>query len=197
MSFEIESPSEIPRALKPKREKPSSKVDKTAVTDSWRWCLLLIAVVVLISIGVTGVILLAVAGPVSNDTNLSSGGFDESTAASRFETLLHILEPVSGLQFLRDPAFPQYKALEWLVNKDAAQHVLSHTSGLVLLQRYVIALLYFTTKGPEWKGHHNFLFEASVCQWNHLIGTSNNMYISEQGIICDEQGFVIEIRLGW
>lgn len=197
MHDQEEQEMEIPRVLKPKWDKPWSKVDKTAVSDSWRWCLLSIAVVVLISIGVTGVILLTVAGSVSKDTNPSADGSDELTASSRFETLLHMFGPLSGLHFFGDPAFPQYKALEWLANKDPAQLDLSHSSGSVLLQRYIIALLYFTTKGPEWKEQHNFLSEASVCQWNHLIATSNNMYISEQGIICDEQGFVIEVRLGW
>jgi hypothetical protein len=195
---EIESPWEIPLVCKPKRGKTWSKVDKTAVSDPWRWCLLLIAVVMLLSIGVTGVILLVVAaGPVSKDAKPSSDGFDESMeASSRFETLLHMFEPLVGLQFLKDPAFPQHKALEWLANKDPAHHDLSHTSGSVLLQRYVIVLLYFTTKGPEWKEQYNFLSGASVCQWNDLIGTSNSMHISERGIICDERGLVIEIRLG-
>jgi hypothetical protein len=57
------------------------------------------------------------------------------------------LSTVSNPQVLQDVKTPQYEALVWIVNEDTKQLC---PRDPFLIQRYVAALLYFSTNGEDW-----------------------------------------------
>lgn len=82
-----------------------------------------------------------------------------------------------------DPATPQYQALQWLAYQDPEQ--MSPKQGNRLIQRYVLAVLYYSTGGEEsWLDSMNFLSGEHECEWN---------YINENG---DVKG-VVECNSYW
>jgi hypothetical protein len=94
-----------------------------------------------------------------------------------------------GDQALSDPTSDQYQALKWLSTEDPAMLSPNDTSRKILIERYTVALLYFSTNGPGWKSQHGFLLQDPVCSWN----------IDETfGIQCqdDENDSVSHIYLG-
>ena len=65
-----------------------------------------------------------------------------------------------------DPSSAQYKALTWLAEKDQVQLIIDDNDSRIL-QRYVLAVLYFSTDGPNWTHQHNFLStDKHECLWN-------------------------------
>ena len=92
-----------------------------------------------------------------------------------------------------DPATPQYKALRWLSSTDAKRFELfsSETTSSILIDRFIIVLLYFATNGPNWIRQHNFLKNSSVCEWNDFDSSGNESL----GVMCDGDGSVIMINL--
>ena len=108
---------------------------------------------------------------------------------------------------------PQLQALDWLVYndtffmKDNIQNISNIES--VLIERYVLAVLYFSTGGPtHWKEQYQFLSNTSVCLWpspqtRNTDEESNKDNSSApiidwirtlQGINCNRNGQVISIE---
>lgn len=67
----------------------------------------------------------------------------------------------------------------------------------ILLERFLLAAMYFATNGPNWKYEWeeerstlsvNFLKNTSVCEW---VGED---YMDDQGVFCDENLRVTEIH---
>jgi hypothetical protein len=86
----------------------------------------------------------------------------------RKEILLLLLQnEVSAAEALQDESSPQFQALRWLATEDTAVLDLESTSPVILVERYVIAVLYFATNGEGWVNQCNFLSPASVCAWNN------------------------------
>jgi hypothetical protein len=92
----------------------------------------------------------------------------------------------------------QIKALNWLAHDDPANLDFELVSPDELLERFVMALLYFSTGGENWAdpfstGGENWaesiglLSNTSVCSWNEY---SDNLFHS--GVLCDPM--VVEIR---
>ena len=87
---------------------------------------------------------------------------------------------------------PSYKALHWLT---IDEYLTDRMTRKELLQRYVLSVLYFSTKGDEWKmcsqnvssecvagtGFQRFLSAKPVCQW--------------YGIHCDKKNQITMIDL--
>lgn len=90
---------------------------------------------------------------------------------------LENLAPDSVTAWL-DPTSPQIMAMEWLVNDPQATSL----SDLKLMQRYVLATLYFSTDGSGWNNPLSWVVESlEECEWS--------------GIECDDSGGVKVIRL--
>jgi hypothetical protein len=66
---------------------------------------------------------------------------------------------------------PQSKALNWLMKDDTGSNITT-TDPAILLERYAMACLYFSTNGDTWTQETNFLSNASVCDWNGNWGDS-------------------------
>jgi hypothetical protein len=76
-----------------------------------------------------------------------------------------IIRSDNDRRLFQDLSSPQSHALEWLSTDDVA-HAKGRSSAIVL-ERYVLAVLYFATDGPNWKRQDlKFLTGASVCDWN-------------------------------
>jgi hypothetical protein len=108
-------------------------------------------------------------------------------ACTRLDCLAEILlqNEVSGAEALQDDSSPQFRALRWLTNEDTAVLDLDSTPTMILVERYVLAVLYFATSGESWLTELHFLSASSVCEWN----------TGERGVVCNEDDSVGEINL--
>lgn len=97
--------------------------------------------------------------------------------------LLILLVSISfdGGEALRDEATPQHAAYAWL----------SRSSNLVylptdrIIQRYVLATLFFSTRGEGWTANENWLSDGDECLW----------FSRTPGSICDPDGAVQMLNL--
>lgn len=96
---------------------------------------------------------------------------------------------VSGPISLSETDSPQFKAFNWLTTED---RVVVAQSRDLLVERYIVTLLYFATGGEAWSKEYKFLSEGSVCGWKH----ANKSEELPQGIVCDDQLKVKHINLG-
>ena len=97
--------------------------------------------------------------------------------------LIQLLSPISGRDVLTNETTYQYMALDWLAFDDTYDYIAdmsssssssSITKDLVLIERYVVALLWFTMGGMDWNSNYNFLSNTSVCEWKSSSTQSNN-----------------------
>jgi hypothetical protein len=96
--------------------------------------------------------------------------------ADRIHKLQTLLKAISG-DSLSDSSSPQARTIQWLAAEDAALVDVDGDLQPSLSQRYVLALLYFSTGGEAWA--------SPYCGWKEF----------DEGVICDSQGNVIEIVL--
>lgn len=79
----------------------------------------------------------------------------------RSSILKIVVAPISHSDTFLDDASPQSKAFDWLV-----QDVVPLNNTMRILQRYVLAVLYFSTGGGEdWLKEYNFLSSSHECDW--------------------------------
>jgi Leucine-rich repeat (LRR) protein len=94
----------------------------------------------------------------------------------------------SDLESTDDPESPQYKASLWLADFDALNIKLEYTDEV--LNRYVLAVLYYALNGPHWTYDLNWMTIHKTCLWNvEWKGLSNNNI--QVGTDCDEELTVI------
>jgi hypothetical protein len=93
---------------------------------------------------------------------------------------------VADVDALQDESSPQFRALRWLANEDTAVLDLDSTPPVFLVERYVLAVLYFATSGGGWSDQLNFLSASSVCDWNN----------GEIGVFCNGDDLVVGLFLG-
>jgi hypothetical protein len=82
---------------------------------------------------------------------------------------------------LSSPGAPQYQALHWLVYNDPANLDFEHGPPDELLERFVMALLYFSMGGETWDNSFGFLSASSVCMWMNESNDGSSTY----GVLCD------------
>eukprot|EP00581_Thalassiosira_minuscula_P008099 CAMPEP_0183706102 /NCGR_PEP_ID=MMETSP0737-20130205/3009_1 /TAXON_ID=385413 /ORGANISM="Thalassiosira miniscula, Strain CCMP1093" /LENGTH=703 /DNA_ID=CAMNT_0025933413 /DNA_START=90 /DNA_END=2201 /DNA_ORIENTATION=- len=115
---------------------------------------------------------------------------------------------------------PRVEALEWLVedfpeNVTTLTEMLDHYPEWKMRQRYILALLYFSTNGTGWYSKLNFLSESDECFWAgsipRLNGDKMPVYDAKgapldpsvrselnirAGLLCNGDGRVDSITLG-
>jgi hypothetical protein len=81
--------------------------------------------------------------------------------------ILTKLAQVSDATLLQDSTNnkPQYRAAQWIMEEDALMLNADDEDAVRLVQRYVMALLYYALEGNQWTSSANFLTAASVCEW--------------------------------
>ncbi len=101
--------------------------------------------------------------PSKHLTTIPSSTYEESTElvteapsknspcamsyVTRSSLIFSILQNVSDANLLSDSLAPQGMAIDWLINKDEAFLCPNATK---LIQRYVLALVYYSTNGDNW-----------------------------------------------
>ena len=120
------------------------------------------------------------------------------SAAEREASILEILDEAADSDLIRDGSSPQGQATIWLLNMDIRQICPDDPK---ILQRWALAVIYFSTGGDEWvqcsanplasdncggvdpfRGDERFLSSTTECDW--------------AGISCDRNGCVTEIEFG-
>jgi hypothetical protein len=95
-------------------------------------------------------------------------------------------EPDLDRRALSSPGTQQYQALTWLVYDDPANLDFELVSLDDLLERFVMALLYFSTGGEDWADSSEFVSAMPVCSWNG---------VSCDPTVVESYPMVVEIRL--
>lgn len=151
------------------------------------------------------VILTSVLGTDKDKTNKDNkSGFGALKLSKRFKQALPIITNITSEEILYDTRTPQYKALLWLADYDKAQLDFStmSTSGssiLVMeggnkpriLQRYILAVLFFATQGQYWNNTYGFLSEWDECQWAAYDSKGDVAGVSS----CNGDGLVTSLLL--
>jgi hypothetical protein len=97
-----------------------------------------------------------------------------SLPSDSIESFRSILDSVSG-ERLDDEDSPQYRALNWIANKDPKKTSVGDTNPEIIKERYVAAVLYFALGRDNWIEKYNFLTGDPICSWNQ----------ESSGVICD------------
>ena len=175
-------------------QKKESSKPTTTTNKKKTNCIVFLSVVGLVCLGVSVIIVLVTTTPVKEDTtvvgNTSSDELTQTTMQSNNnnnkESLRDFIFPLSGVN-LDDSSTPQYQALEWMLAATAMdnidQKIEQEESSYSIVERYVLATLYFALGGEDWSidTTNTFLshnFSSSVCEWESVI------------IECGESGFV-------
>ena len=99
-----------------------------------------------------------------------------TSAEMKAQSFADIISEVSPLSTLPETSSPQSKAAAWLMTDQGIC-----PSDANVLQRYILAVLYFATKGESWMDQLGFLSSANECEW--------------AGIKCDSSGKVANIAI--
>lgn len=90
-----------------------------------------------------------------------------------------------------DPTSPQSRAVDWLRN-DPITMSEGRSTGTVL-ERYVLAVLYYATSGDNWFYPVDFLSDADICSWNEGFDYTVNW--SEFGVYCLTDGKTVDLLI--
>jgi hypothetical protein len=142
-------------------------------------CMILVTVIVVIILSVT----LTSKNYVAETIAPSSSPTANPTlpADRRWDVLREVLAPVSGNAFLYSVGSAEYRALSWMVNDYEGTDPEDDPEKVV--QRYIMALLYYQTKGSNWTNRFNFLTPLSECRWTGVAQA------------CDDDGFLTVLDL--
>ena len=94
-----------------------------------------------------------------------------------------------------DSTSPQSKALAWLLEDKIT--LTYGRSVRTVLERYVLAVLYYSTLGPYW--NFDYLSRNSVCTWNNgadiqnLTAPDDGRWLNLLGVFCSNDGESIDI----
>ena len=94
---------------------------------------------------------------------------------------------------LSNMSSPQYKALSWLAIED---EFISSPGDPDMLERYILAVFYFSTDGDNWDINNQWFSEKHICKWWGVVGCTNN----ERVTLFDMGTYVssfVSIRLGY
>jgi hypothetical protein len=129
--------------------------------------------------------------PTAAPTQSRSPTAAPTAACTRLDCFAEILmqNEVLDAEALQDDSSPQFQALGWLANDDTAVLDLDSTSPVILVERYLLAVLCFASSGEGWLDQLNFLSASSVCGWND--GDDG-----DTGVFCNVGNVVVRLDLG-
>jgi Leucine rich repeat len=129
----------------------------------------------------------------TDDNNKPKGKYALESSV-RFQNLVRLLSEggISLSPDLQTRDTPQYRAAYWIANKDLEQREFSDPLTIGndphrVIQRYILALLYFATGGPDhWIKTLDFITATDECAWSQDLTMPN--FISGRynvGVGCD------------
>jgi len=121
----------------------------------------------------------------------------------KYAELRKIIAPISGGDDIFDHQSPmasadRIAALDWMMNDTFTLSLMTLDTEWKIIQRYIIALIYFSTQGQHWYDQYSFLSGLDVCSWINAWREDEGFFkeeINAKGIICNERGRVTELRL--
>ena len=152
---------------------------------------LILSIIVLI--GILSVIIAVIAGVA---TSRGSGDGDGGASVSQNPPLSPTLSPTTTSQNhlkeyvdvlssrynltvdrrdLSNMSSPQYRALSWLALDD---EFLSSLDDPDMMERYILAVFYFSTDGENWDTNNQWLTESHICEWWGVVGCTNGMRVT-------------------
>ena len=134
-----------------------------------RRCFIVLSILLL-----AAAIAIAIIVPLSKNKNRNLGPTEAPTIApTHSDTRLGKVLDIIGKPWISDTHEEGYpnnpyavEAINWLVYNDLAQLPIDGSvPSQVIQERYVMALLYFTTNGTQWINQDNMLSEKPICNW--------------------------------
>jgi Leucine rich repeat len=175
-----------------------------SVRPATAWCRVLRAicwtfvVAMTLGMGAIGILLL------TTDVIVISGGKANTsysptsanmTVPSKQDLFLTVIGSISGFDTLNDHASPAYQAYRWITTKDPAHLDPKTATYIEIMERYIAALLFFSTNGEYWYNDMNFLSEKPICEWNEVLEVGNPGKKVPQGILCNTDERVVRIEI--
>jgi len=100
---------------------------------------------------------------------LTLGAYYVKTSQSREIQIKNLLLKFVENPVLRDATTPQGRAFEWILHTDVAQ---LDALNAQLVERYVIAVLYFAFSGIGWISSEQWLSKKPICNWQGITCTA-------------------------
>lgn len=125
----------------------------------------------------------------SNTTGNGNGATN-----NRLQSILDEMSGISYLPRLEDPHSPEYHAAQFLAGGDS-KHLDFENKEVAwrTTQRYILAVLFYATRGDSWDARFNFMSNDDHCQWHTKMVTPAGPVL--KGVQCDERGSVVDLDL--
>jgi hypothetical protein len=169
----------------PSVEEAKANLPHKSAGNSKRFCLLVTSIL--------GAVALATAGIIF----ASKSKEDIYEPTGRMGDIVQFLydNKISTLPDLRGGYTSQHRAAQFISDGDVYQMKHTKENSAQFVERYVLALLYYHFKGPEWTHQLQFLDGTDHCDWWMEYSTSSGENV-RQGVQCNEDGDVVELNLG-
>jgi hypothetical protein len=186
---DVEDPESRNQQLPSVEEYKSNVVPKSSKTPK-KTILIVFGIATVISLTIIGVVVAKKSKSESNSASALSG------RTKLVEEFL-FTNQISTLPQLREIGSPHHLATAFVADGDTLHldFMATQASAKRFVERYVLALLYYHFNGPGWTFNLKFLSGLDHCQWNDEFETSNGKNV-RQGVICNEDGYVVELNLG-
>lgn len=128
--------------------------------------------------------------PTMSPSLAPTGAPSSAPSTSRRQDILQWAETISDPADLANITSPQFRAAAWVADEDELQA--EQDNGHQLLQRYVLAVYYFSTGGDEWE--ECFRNDACVVGFSWLTGGRSECLW--HGVRCTTDGKVQKLLIG-
>lgn len=121
----------------------------------------------------------------------------------RFQNVANFLNryKYTNLKLMSTKGTAQYMAVDFMANFDPAEldmpESADYDEAMQFVQRYIVALFYYSTNGVEWENQLNFLTSDNVCDWNAQVEDTGEAAASvgeydgwQSGVRCNSDGEV-------
>jgi Leucine-rich repeat (LRR) protein len=148
-------------------------------------------IICLLALSITGIAVAA-----RNKKDSQSGGMN--TPVGRTQQIEEFLftNQISTLPQLQEFGTTHHLAAAFVADGDSLQLGTSPVDAKRLVERFVLALIYYHFEGPKWSYDLKFLSGLDHCDWNDYFETESGKTV-RQGVICNDDGDVVELDLSW
>jgi hypothetical protein len=165
-----------------------------------------VLVVVLLSVGIS--VGASKGNSSSRQSNNSSHHQSSKKAATRKEMANWVVRTgISSQSAVTTPGTPQDRAIEYLVQNsfalpdtDSLAISAAMDSGYMLAAHYVLAVIFYSTKGESWHSPLGFLKpNTHICNWKSIrpaIDEQGQIEFVFTGVTCDDDGLLYSLDLG-
>jgi Leucine-rich repeat (LRR) protein len=117
-----------------------------------------------------------------------------SPTLTPYWSLRELASPYSSDVDLDKKTSAQARAIEWLLNDDSASLLTKDdVPDWTVLERYVMAVLYYSTNGPNWTEPLQFLSGVSACEWSNVTSSDSSNEVNR--VHCNNDTQIIDIRI--